>query len=409
MSKALFIVLSAFVSLNFVHCDEICLDDAEKQEVCKFPVETITKEDMNLLKVEFQEAFCRYGSVFRSVIVEKKSRVRAFEELYWDSLNCHDFLDNFSTQLYWMPGSKAVNYLNVFDGGKSSGIVIKRNIGKSGILSQIRADSAYKLKQYVRDNVDEVYMLIINQPDIYTLENVEKANERKRPVEIIDLGTFSIFNPTEDFQEINLHVNLTDNVFIKLENYYFFQESAIRLQEGDYNWTERGSYGSTLERTRTMKLTLSSPLPPRTSASGRIFATVTLTKTPFTANVRINYENSSTVIYGDFKKYEKINLRVENLKLSTSERQILFASYLACLVGLGVTLIIGISIFLICLVAQKKNKECICPTCPTVNLQLNLAKKRAFLADKGRKCGAVFCQVGRICGSLCNCIYKEIF
>uniref|UniRef100_A0A1B0CVQ5 Uncharacterized protein n=2 Tax=Lutzomyia longipalpis TaxID=7200 RepID=A0A1B0CVQ5_LUTLO len=313
--------------------------------------------------------------------------------------------------LYWAPMAYARKYFLLFSYSHVQLIVKKYANG---------TEPSIDLK-FIRDynsmrdaDLEESYLMILREPSSYDIESIETISEKKSPQEIVDLGTFSFYNPTENFQEIKFQVNVTDNMIL-IEDTFLYDETQLvvteneKIWKGNISYDEWGGRNIELQRNHLMEIALSSALPPKTSISGRIFATIILTRTQFMGTLDINggneTENFARMISGEMQKYEKTNIRLENIKMSPHEQKILFASYVACFVGLLTALIMGFAVFCICLVAQKKNKECIC-SCP--RMEFHLARKRQFIAEKGQKIGQVLAEFGNVCGNICSCICTEI-
>uniref|UniRef100_A0A1B0D2C5 Uncharacterized protein n=1 Tax=Phlebotomus papatasi TaxID=29031 RepID=A0A1B0D2C5_PHLPP len=386
------IILWTIVSIFSVNSEVICLDreadiNLGSSEDCQIPATPLTKDELIRVKSLLLEGVCKYyGYAFKSLIFRKDFGIDfyRFESDYENKPSCSKLFDGISGLFYWIPIHKVKRIIEDEDDAyQRDRYIIKMSNSED---KAIQLTTIYGNQNNFNPSENNGnYILMVIKPTYYAIEDVKMESVTKTPVEIVDLGTFSFYNPSDEPQKVNFKINLTDHLFLE-SDYFLFERSQIKLTENGNVW--QGLNGMFLQRNYLETLSLDFPIPPKTSIAGRIFSTVTITNTPYTATMKINGQNSTENlakrIYGKIQKFENTNLRLENIKMSSRERRILFASYLACLVGLITTLIIGFAVFLTCLVAQKKNKECICPK---PQFEFNLTKKKQFVAEKARNIG----------------------
>ncbi|XP_055691545.1 uncharacterized protein LOC129794716 [Lutzomyia longipalpis] len=413
----LFIPFWVLLSTSSVKCKEVCLspsmDAKENDSNCVVRGFSLNSKEMLRVKTLFLGTFCNREQAYHNFFVssESSSDLNLYDNSYNFHLDCSQMFDSFSGLFYWAPMAYARKYFELLSYFYIE-LIVKDANGTEPNIDLKTIHSYYSIRDA---GLEESYLMILREPSLYDIRSIEKISEKKSPQEIVDLGTFSFYNPTEDFQEIKFQVNVTDNMILTIEDFFLYDGTRLVVTENEKIWNGNISYdlwdsrNIELQRNHLMEIALSSALPPKTSISGRIFATIILTRTQFMGTLDINggneTENLATMISGEMQKYEKTNIRLENIKMSPHEQKILFASYVACFVGLLTAVIMGFAVFLICLVAQKKNKECIC-SCP--RMEFDLEPKRQFIAEKGQKIGQVLAEFGNVCGNICSCICTEI-
>uniref|UniRef100_A0A7G3B3H4 Uncharacterized protein n=1 Tax=Lutzomyia longipalpis TaxID=7200 RepID=A0A7G3B3H4_LUTLO len=415
----LFIPFWVLLSMSSVNCKEVCfspsMDAKENDSNCVVRGFSLNSTELLRARTLFLGGFCGYrDQLYDRFLVssESSSDLGLYEKSFYFDFGCSQMFDSISGLLYWAPMAYARKYFLLFSYFYVELIVKKYANGTEPSIDLKFIRGYYSMRDA---GLEDSFLIILREPSLYDIRSIETISEKKSPQEIVDLGTFSFYNPTEDFQEIKFQVNVTDHMILTIEDFFLYVGARLVVTENEKIWNGDVCYAVwgcsviELQRNHLMEIALSSALPPKTSISGRIFATIIFTRTQFMGTLDINggneTENFARMISGEMQKYEKTNIRLENIKMSPHEQKILFASYVACFVGLLTAVIMGFAVFFICLVAQKKNKECIC-SCP--RMEFDLARKRQFIAEKGQKIGQVLAEFGNVCGNICSCICTEI-
>ncbi|GAB0099026.1 integral component of membrane [Sergentomyia squamirostris] len=350
-----------------------------------------------------------------------------YQHNYVNSGKCAEFFDDISDLFYWVSGSVAEKYANVWK-DTNDYIVVKPALPEEKTSSSINAQIPMSYFRELTLNPNRTSFLVIKRPSLYQMTTESSTNLFSGKKSIVDLGTFSFFNPTDDYQNYSIIVDCVDKMEMNVNSFTFFESGIVlTLVDGEVTWQgeTRNKYDYNyyyyqyyrddkvpieLQKHFSKRIPLSTPLAPGTSVSGRVFAHLTYTHKEIWASLAIDGKPSQVIRNGaismDVYTFEHVNFHLEAVKVTSRERQIFFASYIAALAGIVTTLILGCAIFTACLVAQKrKNKRCVCPK---VNIELNLARKKQFIAEKAAKAKEALVMAGGVCGSICNCMYHQV-
>uniref|UniRef100_A0A1B0D2C3 Uncharacterized protein n=1 Tax=Phlebotomus papatasi TaxID=29031 RepID=A0A1B0D2C3_PHLPP len=205
------------------NCEVICLDREANinlgySEDCQIPATPLTKEELIRVKSLLLEGVCKYyGYAFKSLIFRKNSGV-GFLTIDDDHQNCltyPKFFDGISGLLYWIPIHKVkhiIEDVDVYRIPEGDRYLIQMSNSED---KAIQLTTIYGIQynfNHSKSNGDYLWMVI--KPTYYAIEDLKMESETKTPVEIVDLGTFSFYNPSDEPQKVNFKVNLTDHLFL---------------------------------------------------------------------------------------------------------------------------------------------------------------------------------------------------